>query len=136
MNVSLILPHLVGLGAADFVNPDSGSVITNFEGTENAVTITCNITNSQGIQVTTQWNLENFGNSASGVLVSIGDPPIAPFEIDGDPFPGVSGTYENRLTVLNLTRTLDEVIVHCGTGTDPRQGSITLRIYRKSLTLM
>ena len=108
-------------------------MITNFEGTGNAITITCNITNSQGMQITTQWLLEDFGNSAPGMLVSIANVPAGLFEIGGDPFPGVPGTYENRLTVLNLTHMLDEVVVHCGTGGDPRQGSITLRIYRKSL---
>ena len=86
------------------------------------------------MQITTQWSLENFGNSPPGMLVAVGNPPIAPVEIDGDSRPGFFGTYENRLTVLNLTSALDEVIVHCGSGADPRQGSITLRIYRKSLT--
>ena len=137
VNVNRLLPDFcscAGVGAAGYINPPSGSVITNFEGTVNAVTITCNIINSMGVQITTQWTLESYGNSPPGVLVPIGDPPTRLFEIDGDLIPGFSGTYENRLTVLNLTSALDEVIVHCGSGADPRQGSITLRIYRKSWT--
>ena len=115
---------------ADFTNPLSGSVIADFERTENATTITCNITD--GTQITTQWNLENFENRPPGVLVSIVNLPQL-FKISGDPRPD-SGTYENQLTVLNLTRELDEVIVYCGTGANPREANFLLRIYSKSLT--
>ena len=112
-------------------NPPSGSVIANFEGTVNNTIITCNVTNSRRTQITTQWNLENFGNAAPGVLVSIVNAPKL-FEVGGDPRPD-SGTYENQLTVLNLTRELDEVIVYCGLGAYPRQANFLLRLYSKSL---
>ena len=117
--VKLMLQYLAGLGLADFTNPSSGSVITGFEGTENAttLTITCNITSSGGTQITTQWNLENFGNSAPGVLVSIVNVPEL-LKVSGDPRPD-SGTYENHLIVLNLTRAFDKVIVFCGSGANP-----------------
>ena len=123
--------YLAGLGRANFTDPPSGSVIPDFVGTENATTITCNITNNQGTQITTQWNLENFGNKSPGVLTSIVNVPKL-FKVSGDPRPD-SGTYENQLTVLNLTRALDKVIVHCGSGANSTQASITLRIYSKSI---
>ena len=103
-----ILSVHVGGGAVDYIDPPSGSVVTNFKGTGNAITITCNITSRIGVQITTQWFLENFGNSAPGMLVSIANAPAGLFEIDGDPRPDFPGErYDNRLTVLNLTSALD-----------------------------
>ena len=125
-------PH-AGLGAADFSIPISGSVIANFEGTQNATTITCNITNPEGAQVSTQWNLGNFRGGTNLVGVGNADPGL--FEVDGDPIPGFSATYSNRLTVSNLGSVLDKVIVFCGSGQRPMAANFTLRIYRKSVLL-
>ena len=55
------------------------------------------------------------------------------FSFSGDPIPGLNFTYENSLTVTNLTSDLDGVIIYCGTGVQPRQANFTLRIYRKFL---
>ena len=48
---------LTGLGVVDYVDPPSGSAIANFEGTVNASTLICNVTNEQGLQISTQWTL-------------------------------------------------------------------------------
>ena len=123
--------HTAGARAASFTDPPSGSVIGYFEGIGNAITITCNITNSMGVQITTQWNLENYGNRAPGVLVDIASVPNGLFQINGDPIPGFSEIYyDNRLTGLNLTSVLDKVIVHCGSGIQSNQAHFTFRIYR------
>ena len=77
----------------------------------------------------TQWNLENFRG------LGLGPTSNAPelFEIGGDPHPDYpDATYLNRLTVLNMTSELDDVILYCGTGAQPRQANFTLKIYRKS----
>ena len=121
-----------GHGAADFVDPPTGTLIVNFEGTlENAVTITCNITHIiQNVvtQISTQWNIENFRNSAN--LVSLPSDNIPEITIDGDLRPSGS-TFRNRLTISALTSQLDGVIIHCGTGEQPQQASYPVRIYRK-----
>ena len=117
------------VGAVRFTDPPSGSVIVNFEGTENFTTITCNVTNSEGIQISTQWSLGNFRGSDRLQTINNAAPEL--FEIDGDPQPGTIFTFENYLTVLNLVSDLDRVIVYCGTGAWPQEASFTLRIYSK-----
>ena len=117
-----------GHGAADFVDPPTGTLIVNFEGTlENAVTITCNITNGVN-QIGTQWSIENFRNSPN--LISLPSNNIPEIAIDGDLRPSGS-TFRNRLTISALTSQLDGVIIHCGTGEQPRQANYPVRIYRK-----
>ena len=92
------------------MDPPSGSVIANFEGTLNAITINCysSVTNSQGAGVTTEWTLTNFGgNDALFTLTSVA-PEL--FSFSGDPIPGFNVTYMNSVTVTNLTSDLDGVI--------------------------
>ena len=96
-------------------------MLADFEGTLNAATIQCNVTSTQGTQITTQWQLRNFrGNPMDTSIINA---PAGLFAF--------SGFYENRLTVLNLTDELDKVIVFCGTGLKPEGANFTLRIYRK-----
>ena len=117
----------------DFVDPPSGSVIANFEGTVNATTLSCNITN-EGSQVSTQWSIENFRDAPSRFISDNLAPEL--FSFSGDPIPTVPNfTYRNRLTVLNWTSELDRVTVFCGTGADPEQANFVFRIYRKFSTL-
>ena len=110
----------------DFVDPPSGSVIAHFEGSLNAATLRCNISD-QGDHISTQWSIEYFrGNPA---IQSI---PLDLFEIDGDLRPGSTTlTFFNRATVLNFTSDLDNAIVYCGTGAERRQAIFTLRLYRE-----
>lgn len=119
-----------GLGAVLFFDPPSGSTIANFEGTVNFTTITCNISNSQGTQISTQWTIANFRGVSSQV---IGD-NLAPklFIFSGDQIPTApSFTYRNRLTLSTLDSDLDQVIIFCGSGINPQQANVIVRIYRK-----
>ena len=120
------------LGVVDFVDPPSGSVIANFEGTLNAATLRCNI-NNEGVQIGTQWSIENFrGNSALQIVIDAA-PDL--FEFGGDLRPGSNtDTFLNQVTVLNFTSDLDNAIVYCGTGIERRMANFTLRIYSKLLT--
>ena len=113
----------------DFVDPPSGSVIANFEGSLNAATLRCNISN-QGVQISTQWSIENLGgNLALQTVVNV-SPGL--FEVGGDFRPGSStDTFLNRVTVLNFTSDLDNAIVYCGTGLERRQANFTIRLYRE-----
>ena len=43
------------------------------------------------------------------------------------------GLYLNELRVTNWTSEVDRVIVFCGTGGDPTQTNVTLRIYRRDI---
>ena len=112
-----------------FTDPGSGSLIANFEGTENATTITCNITVSQGAQITTQWALANFRGNTGLQTINNAAPEL--FEITGDPVPDTMFTFNNYLTVLSLTRDLDRVTIFCGTGATPQLANFFLRIYRE-----
>ena len=116
----------------DFVDPPSGSVIANFEGTQNATTIACNISHG-GVQITTQWNVGNFRRSGPNGLRATTDAPEL-FLLGGDPIPDTTFLFDNRLTVLNWASELDEVIVYCGTGQEPQQANFILRVYRELLT--
>ena len=121
-----------GHGAADFVDPPSGTPIVDFEGTlENAVTITCNITSGEA-QIGTVWSIERFGNNPG--LTSLSDElvqMIPDLSIDGDLRPSGTSTFRNRLTISALSSELDGVILYCGTGQDIRQANFPVRVYRK-----
>ena len=111
--------EIVGFGAANFVGPPSGSVIANFEGAINATTLTCDVTN-EGIQIQTFWSVGNFqgvsGRQALGIMLQ------NLFVIGG-------GSLLNELTVSSWTFEVDRVIIFCGTGSEPTQANVTLRIY-------
>ena len=118
------------LGRINFVNPLSGSEVANFEGTVYAATLICNVSNEQGLQVSTEWTLGNF-RGQSTQLQSI---TVAPelFSASGDPIPSDPRiTYRNELVVLRMTAELDRVMVYCGGNGLLQQANFTLRIYRK-----
>ena len=97
------------------MDPPSGSVIANFVGALNAITINCSVTNSQGARISTGWTLINFGGSdAIFTPNNTASPEL--FGFSGDSVPGFHFTYENSLAITNLTSDLDGVIVYCGTS--------------------
>ena len=75
-------------------------VRSNFEGTVNVTTLTCNIISNNGQQVSTQWN-----------FMRSGGPDFVAIAEGSEIF-----LIRNRLTILNLTSELDGVLVFCGTG--------------------
>ena len=105
-------------------------MIANFEGTVNASTLTCNVTNEQGLQISTVWTLQNFGGHGFDQFLTATSAPEF-FLVSGDPtiFPSI--TYQNRLVVLSLTTELDAVMIYCGAGEQLQQANFTLRVYRK-----
>ena len=119
----------IALGVAQ-VDPPSGSVIADFEGTLNATTLTCKVTDPQtGSRAITSWSLGNF----RGARLRGFDLDLAPelFLLSGDPIPGVLGaTYDNQMTILNLTSELDHVVLYCALQ-DIIVANFTLRIYRE-----
>ena len=121
-----------GLGAAE-ADPLSGSVIANFEGTENVTTLVCNITGAMGRRDITSWSITNFrGVSERRPLLTTLAPEL--FQFGGDPIPETpSFTFQNRLTILRLTSELDEVVIYCGFGGSPAQANFILRLFRKSM---
>lgn len=121
--------HDVGFGASQ-TDPPSGSVVANFEGTINAITVTCNVTDEFGNRAITSWSLGNF--RVPGIQgYSLGLAPEL-FLLGGDPIPGApDASYDNYMTILNLTSELDLVVLYCGVGGE-LQANVTLRIYRKN----
>lgn len=105
--------------------------MANFEGAVNDPTLTCNVTNAQGAQATTLWSLGNYqGVAATRQLTLLGLVNVL-FSISGDQITNTSFTFENHITILNWTSTLDRAILVCGTGRTPEQANVTLRIYSK-----
>ena len=119
----MIFFAFVGYGAADFIDPaPSGSVIANFEGTINATTLICIVTRGE-TQIDTFWSIANFrGVADRQSLLSLGSSPNL-FVVEG--------LFFDELTITNWTSEIDQVIVFCGTGGEPMQANVTLRIYRK-----
>ena len=113
----------VGYGAASFVDPaPSGSVVANFEGTINATTLICNVTRGED-QIDTFWSFANFrGVDGRQSLLTLGSSQNLFL---------AGGLFLNELTITNWTSEVDQVIAFCGTGGDPTQANMTLRIYRK-----
>ena len=119
----------VALGLATFVDPPSGSVIANFEGTVNASTLTCNVTLSDGSMTSTAWFVRNFRESTGLQFINL-DFETEIFSIGGDPRPtDPTRTFLNRLILLNFTAELDDVTLYCGTGHRREEGVFFLRIY-------
>jgi hypothetical protein len=69
-----------------------------------------------------------------GVRLQGFDLNLAPelFLLGGDPIPGAPDgvTYDNQMTILNLTSELDRVVLYCSLQ-DVAVANFTLRIYRK-----
>ena len=104
-------------------------MIGNFEGTLNAATVTCNVTDPLGNRAITSWSVGNF----RGVRLQGFDLSLAPelFFLGGDPIPSApSATYDNQMTILNLTSELDQVVLYCALQNEV-VANFTLRIYRK-----
>ena len=109
----------------DFVDPPSGSVTANFEGSLNATTLTCNITN-EGVQIPTFWSVANFQGVA-------GRQPLGTLRDQNLLLILRRESFFHQVIVTNWTSEVDGVIVLCGTGTEPTQANLTLRLYRKFL---
>ena len=119
------------MGAVDFVDPSSGSTIFNLEGAINATTLTCNISHN-GLQISTQWHWMR-GSGSILDLVPISD-VSEDFVVSGNPDPtDPRFTFRNRLTIVNWTSELDGATVFCGTGAQPKQANIRLRVVCKFL---
>ena len=97
-------------------------MIANFEGAINATTLICNVTRGEN-QIDTFWRIANFCGVAGrrSLLTLMSSQNIFVAE----------GLFLNELMVTNWTSEVDRVIVFCGTGGDPTQTNVTLRIYRK-----
>ena len=107
-------------------------MIANFEGValNTTTALRCNVSNQAGTQISTQWNIENFGGNPA--LQRIVDVAQGLVDIGGDLRPGSTmDTFFNRITILNFTSNLDNAILYCGTGVEPRQANFTIKIYRK-----
>ena len=105
--------------------------MANFEGAVNAsvYTLSCNVT-YMGRQTSTSWFVENYDGVPPLRSLFTADPNRNNFLISGDPRPDFDDfTYGNHLTVLRWTSLLDNVIIYCGTGAEPKQKSVILRIY-------
>ena len=113
------------------VSPDSGTTIANFEGTLNAITLTCNVT-FQTTQISTTWSVGSFQGVEGPQVIDQNLGTELLFETGGDPDPNNPGlTYLNQFTILNLTTELDGVTIFCGTGGDLQQAQFLLRVYSK-----
>ena len=122
------------LGAVTFVDPVSGSVVANFEGTNYAATLICNVSNAQGVQISTQWTLGNFRGEASELRSITSAPEL--FSATGGPIPSDPRiSYRNQLQIVRMTAELDRVQVYCGGNEQLQQANFTLRIYRKYIRL-
>ena len=118
----------IGLGAITFVDPPSGSIITDFEGTENFTSLFCNVT-FNGIQATTRWGIEDFrGVPGLQNILENFDPNL--FIVSGDIDPADGFMFRNQLSILRLAPELDGTTLYCGTGANPQQGNFRIRIYR------
>ena len=102
----------------------------DFEGAKNATIITCDIVNTTRNQINTEWSVIDF-RGVSSIQTLSNNPQI--FHFSGDLIPGTvpTQTFQNRLTILNMTNDLDLVTIFCGSNTFPTQAHFLFRIYRK-----
>ena len=102
--------------------------MANFEGTLNDPTLTCNVTNNDGSQGLTRWNVANFEGVSGTRPLRLDDEE---FLVGGDVDPVTNFPFQNRITIVNWTLALDEVTLFCGTGANLSQVAVNLRIYSK-----
>ena len=119
---------MIGLGAVQFVDPPSSSVIANFEGTENVTTLMCNVT-FNGIQAQTRWGIEDF-RGVPGLQNIVDNFDVNLFLVSGDIDPADGFMFRNQLTILRLAPELDRTTLYCGTGAMPQQADFHIRCYR------
>ena len=113
------------------MTPPNGTEVTREIGAVN-VTFECVVTNDQGMQDTTQWNIENFrGNpGAQSILMALNDTILG-----GEPSNGVLPTFRTRLIFPEFLEDLDGTTLTCGLppASSLRDGQFQLRVYSKSL---
>ena len=105
-------------------------MVGNFEGTLNDPTLTCNVTH-EGNQIGTFWSIANLDGLPDTQPLLVADPNGDFFVVSGDLMPNSNFTFLNRVTVLNWTLAIDNVILFCGTGREPDQANVTFRFYSK-----
>ena len=111
-------------------DPPSGSLIADFEGAINTITISCDVVTSTRNKINTEGSIINFRGVSTFQILS-NNPEI--FQFSGDPIPGTipPRIFRNRLTILNMTNDLDQATIFCGSNTFPTQAHFLFRIYRK-----
>ena len=113
------------------ITPPNGTEVTREIGAVN-VTFECAVMNDQGMQDTTQWNIENFrGNlRPSSILMALNDTIL-----EGEPSNGVLATFRTRLIFPEFLEDLDGTTLTCGLppASSLRDGQFQLRVYSKSL---
>ena len=107
--------------------------MANFEGAINATTLTCNVFNDQGGQISNTWSVANFEGVTSIRPLTLQD---TLFSLGGDLIPNTTLTFLNQITIVNWTSALDGVTLHCGIGTDLDQASVLLKLYSESLYVL
>ena len=124
--------YRAGWCALDSVSPASGTLIADFEGTLNAITFTCNVTEPElGVMGITQWSIQNFRGVTVRRTITVNLAPEL-FLISGDELTDTPGFLANNILIIqNFTSELDEVVLYCGTARNPQVANFTLRLYRK-----
>ena len=113
------------------ITPPNGTEVTREIGAVN-VTFECAVMNDQGMQDTTQWNIENLrGNpGALSILMALNDTIL-----EGEPSNGVLPTFRTRLIFPEFLEDLDGTTLTCGLppASSLHDGQFQLRVYSKSL---
>ncbi len=119
------------LGIGDSFNPPNNSTATERIGAVN-ITFECEITLESG-RVATAWSVINFEGEAGSQVIGATNVLMNEVIISGDPTNGtlLSATFQNELTFIEFTESLDGVTLFCGTGGTLEVGRFFLRVYRK-----
>ena len=128
----MVVPFFcTGLCIVTSITPPNGTEVTREIGAVN-VTFECVVTNDQGVQDTTQWNIENFRGTpgAQSILMALNDTIL-----EGEPSNGVLPTFRTRLIFPEFLEDLDGTTLTCGLPPleSLRDGQFQLRVYSKSL---
>ena len=124
--------NFVGHCGPSSFDPPNGTYITHQVGDTN-IMIECVIYDSNGAQVTTNWNIFNFRGVAGGRAIKavLGDTILTGTKAPSSPF----GTFRNMLIFPEFIEDMDGATLTCGFP-DPkiglRAGEYFLRTYRKS----
>ena len=127
----MVIPFFcTGLCIVTSITPPNGTEVTREIGALN-VTFECIVTDYQGMQDVTQWNIENFRGNPGAQFITIA---LRDTILEGEPTNGgVFATFRTRLIFPVFLKDLDRTTLTCGLPPSIREGQFILRANSKSL---
>lgn len=112
------------------VEPQSGSLLVGFIGTENFAILNCSIFAGSEKQFVV-WSVQNFRSNAAVQKIENATAPELFCVTNQSDHHNVFT--QSHFLIRNLNSDLDSVTIFCGTERKPQLANFTLKVYRKCI---